>query len=95
MLKSKIDIKEKVLLDETVGEDIGYDLGVSMVKAFYDQTGEGNAQFVGKNILNNGIVQASSGAIKILDKATYNKTNGTKFKHDSSPVNNICDQSSV
>jgi hypothetical protein len=51
MLKSKLDIKEKVLLDETVGEDIGYDLGVSMVKAFYDQTGEGNAQFVGKNIL--------------------------------------------
>jgi len=51
MLKSKSDIKEKVLLDETVGEDIGYDLGVSMVKAFYDQTGEGNAQFVGKNIL--------------------------------------------
>ena len=52
MLKSKSNIKENVLVDETVGEDIGYDLGVSMVKAFYDQTGEGNAKFVGKNILN-------------------------------------------
>jgi hypothetical protein len=67
MLKSKIDIKEKVLLDETVGEDIGYDLGVSMVKAFYDQTGEGNSQFVGKNILNKLLEQPGCIGIRIYN----------------------------
>lgn len=51
MLKSNVEIREKAILDEKVGEDIGYDLGVSMVKAFFDKYGEGNAQFVGKDIL--------------------------------------------
>ena len=51
MLKSNVEIKEKIILDEKVGEDIGYDLGVSMVKAYFDKYGEGNAQFIGKNIL--------------------------------------------
>jgi hypothetical protein len=51
MLKSNVEIRQKAILDEKVGEDIGYDLGVSMVKAFFDKYGEGNAQFVGKDIL--------------------------------------------
>jgi hypothetical protein len=51
MLKSKVEVREKPLLDEKVGEDIGYDLGVSMVKAYFDEHGEGNAQFIGKEIL--------------------------------------------
>jgi len=67
MLKSKSDIKEKELLDETVGEDIGYDLGVSMVKAFYDQTGEGNAKFIGKNILNKLLEQPGCIGINIYN----------------------------
>jgi hypothetical protein len=50
MLKSKAQ-EVKVLVDETVGEHIGYDLGVKMVKDYYDQFGEGGAQFVGRNII--------------------------------------------
>ena len=51
MLKSNVEIRDEKLLDETVGEHIGYDLGVKMVKDYHNQYGEGNAQFVGKNIL--------------------------------------------
>ena len=50
MLKSKVT-EERQIVDETVGEHIGYDLGVKMVKDYYDQYGEGGAQFVGRNIL--------------------------------------------
>lgn len=50
MLKSDVKIQDR-LVDESVGEHIGYDLGVKMVKDYYDQYGEGGAQFVGKNIL--------------------------------------------
>jgi hypothetical protein len=51
MLKSNVEINDQKLLDETVGEHIGYDLGVKMVKDHYEKYGDGNAQFVGKNIL--------------------------------------------
>lgn len=51
MLKSNVEINEQKLLDETVGEHIGYDLGVKMVKDYYEAFGDGNAQFVGKKIL--------------------------------------------
>ncbi|MFN5421625.1 MAG: hypothetical protein ACK5AO_00020 [bacterium] len=57
MLKSNVEIKEKSLVDETVGEHIGYDLGVKMVKDYYDAFGEGGAQFVGKNILQQILAQ--------------------------------------
>lgn len=57
MLKSNVEIKDANLLDETVGEHIGYDLGVKMVKDYFDKYGEGNAQFVGKNILEAIIAQ--------------------------------------
>lgn len=50
MLKSDVKIQDR-LVDESVGEHIGYDLGVKMVKDYYDQFGEGGAQFVGRNIL--------------------------------------------
>lgn len=67
MLKSKVEIKESALLDETVGEDIGYDLGVGMVKAFYDQYGEGDAKFVGKNILTKILEQPGCIGISIYN----------------------------
>jgi len=51
MLKSNVEIQEQNLVDETSGEDIGFELGAKMVKDFYDATGIGNAQFVGKNII--------------------------------------------
>ena len=51
MLKSNVEIRDEKLLDETVGEHIGYDLGVKMVKDYFAKYGEGGAQFVGKNIL--------------------------------------------
>jgi hypothetical protein len=57
----------KQLLDETVGEDIGYDLGVQMVKAYFDRFGEGNAQFVGKNILTSLINQPNCVGISIYN----------------------------
>jgi hypothetical protein len=38
-----------------------------MVKAFYDQTGEGNAQFVGKNILNKLLEQPGCIGISIYN----------------------------
>ena len=51
MLKSNVEINDQKLLDETVGEHIGYDLGVKMVKDYFEVYGEGGAQFVGKNII--------------------------------------------
>ena len=51
MLKSNVKIQEQNLLDETCGEDVGFELGVKMVKDYYDATGIGTAQFVGKNII--------------------------------------------
>ena len=51
MSVKNIEIKNQNQVDETVGEHIGYDLGVKMVKDYYDQYGEGNPHFVGKNIL--------------------------------------------
>ena len=51
MFKSNVEIQEQKLVDETSGEDIGYELGVKMVKDYYDTTGIGTAQFVGKNII--------------------------------------------
>ena len=51
MLKSNVEIQEQKMLDETSGENIGFDLGVRMVKDYYDATGIGTAQFVGKNII--------------------------------------------
>jgi hypothetical protein len=51
MSVKNIEIKNENLVDETVGEHIGYDLGVKMVKDYYDKYGEGGAQFIGKNIL--------------------------------------------
>ena len=65
MLKSNVDIKEKSLVDETVGEHIGYDLGVKMVKDYYDTFGEGGAQFVGKNILQEILAQPGCIGINI------------------------------
>ena len=32
MLKSNVEIRDEKLLDETVGEHIGYDLGVKIIK---------------------------------------------------------------
>jgi hypothetical protein len=64
MLKSKAQ-EVKILVDETVGEHIGYDLGVKMVKDYYDQYGEGGAQFVGKNIIQQIIDQPNCIGINI------------------------------
>ena len=51
MLKSNVEIQDQNILDETSGEDIGFELGVKMVKDYYDATGIGTAQFVGRNII--------------------------------------------
>ena len=51
MLKSNVEINDQKLLNETVGEHIGYDLGVKMVKEYFQVHGEGGAQFVARNII--------------------------------------------
>lgn len=65
MLKSNIEIQEQKLVDETVGEHIGYELGVKMVKDYFDKFGEGGAQFVGKNIIQEIISQPGCVGINI------------------------------
>ena len=65
MLKSNLEIQEQKLVDETVGEHIGYDLGVKMVKDYFDKFGEGGAQFVGKNIIQDIISQPGCIGINI------------------------------
>lgn len=64
MLRSNATEIEKIL-DETVGEHIGYDLGVKMVKDYYDAFGEGGAQFVGRNILEQILAQPGCIGINI------------------------------
>jgi hypothetical protein len=65
MLKSNVEIQEQNLVDETVGEHIGYDLGVKMVKDYFDKYGEGGAQCVGKNIIEDIISQPGCIGINI------------------------------
>jgi len=57
MLKSNLEIKEIIAINETIGEDIGYDLGVKMVKDYFDKYQEAGAQFVGRNILEQILAQ--------------------------------------
>ena len=63
--KSNVEIHEEKLLTENAGEHIGYDLGLKMVKDHYDTFGEGNAQFVGKNILEQILAQPDCIGINI------------------------------
>ena len=51
MLKSNVEIKEENRIHAGVGEHIGYDLGVRMVKDHFDKYQEVGAQFIGRNIL--------------------------------------------
>ena len=66
MFKSNVEILEEKLLTEQAGEHIGYDLGLKMVKDHYDAFGEGNAQFVGKNILEKILTQPDCIGINIF-----------------------------
>jgi len=67
MLKSNVEILEQKLVDETSGEDIGFELGVKMVKDYYDVTGVGTAQFVGKNIIEKILSQPDCIGINIYN----------------------------
>ena len=67
MLKSNIEIQEQKLVDETSGEDIGFELGVKMVKDYHDTTGVGTAQFVGKNIIEKILNQSECIGINIYN----------------------------
>ena len=67
MLKSNIEIQEQKLVDETSGEDIGFELGVKMVKDYHDKTGVGTAQFVGKNIIEKILNQSECIGINIYN----------------------------
>ena len=65
MLKSNVEIKEEIAINEHVGEHIGYDLGVKMVKDYFDKYKEGGAQFIGKNILEQILEQPNCIGINI------------------------------
>lgn len=67
MLKSNVEIQEQKLVDETSGQDIGFDLGVKMVKDYYDATGIGTAQFIGKNIIEKILSQPECIGINIYN----------------------------
>jgi len=67
MLKSNVEILEQKLVDETSGEDIGFELGVKLVKDYYDVTGVGTAQFVGKNIIEKILSQPDCIGINIYN----------------------------
>lgn len=76
MLKSNVEIRDEKLLDETVGEHIGYDLGVKMVKDYFAKYGEAGAQFVGRNILEKILDQPDCVGVNIYKglNETGNKT---------------------
>ena len=104
MLKSNVEIKDEKLLDETVGEHIGYDLGVKMVKDHYEKFGEGNAQFVGKNILEKLLSQSECIGVNIYKalnekgEKTYvlvglDKNNNPILQNTSVSVNGIIESS--
>lgn len=65
MLKSNIQIEAKNQVNENIGEHIGVELGIKMIKDHYDKFGEGNAQFVGKKILENILSQPNCIGINI------------------------------
>lgn len=73
MLKSNVEIKDQVVLNENVGEHIGYDLGLKMVKDYFDTHGEGNAQFVGKVILEKILAQPGCVGINIYKALNESK----------------------
>jgi len=56
---------QKKALSENVGEDIGFELGVKMVKDYYDATGDKLSHFVGKNIMIKMLSQPDCVGIKI------------------------------
>ncbi len=57
MLKSNVEIREENKINAGVGEHIGYDLGLKMVKDHYDKYQEAGAQFIGRNILEEILAQ--------------------------------------
>lgn len=67
MLKSNVIVEEQIMLDETSGEDIGIELGRKMVKDHFDIYGSGNAQFVGKNIIEKILLQPDCIGINIYN----------------------------
>ena len=66
MLKSNVQIIEKNECNEHVGEHIGYELGVKMIKDYTDTFNEFGAQFVGKNILQEIINQPGCVGVNIF-----------------------------
>ena len=65
MLKSNVEIRDQNVINEMVGEHIGYELGVKMVKDYFDKYQEGGAQFIGKNILNQILEQPNCVGINV------------------------------
>ena len=54
-----------------VGEDIGFELGMKMVKDYYDATGDKLNHFVGKNILVKVLNQPDCVGVRIFPASFF------------------------
>jgi hypothetical protein len=72
MLKKEVLIDEKMKLDANVGEHIGYELGIKMVKDYCDKYNEAGAQFVGRNIIEQILQQPGCIGINIYKALNEN-----------------------
>lgn len=51
MMKKDVLVSSPSQIRENIGEHIGFEMGAKMVKDYYDQFGENQAHFVGRNII--------------------------------------------
>lgn len=51
MTKNDVLLKKEPMVNEFVGEDIGYEKGSQMVRDYYDQFGDKRPHFVGRHII--------------------------------------------
>jgi hypothetical protein len=77
MFKKEVLIESQPKLNANIGEDIGYELGVKMVKDYFDKFKESETQFVGKNILLEILSQPDCVGIKIFKG--LNETGDMKY----------------
>jgi len=72
MLKSQQLIQDENQFSVESGENVGFDLGLKMIKDHYDKYGEGNAQFVGKQIIEEILAQPNCIGINIYKALNEN-----------------------
>jgi len=69
-------LSPKKALNEEIGEDIGFELGMKLVKDYYDVTGDRTSHFIGRNILERLLAQPECIGLRIY-KALNEQGNQT------------------